>query len=212
MAGPVTSAMRRRRPATSIGPQPRRAAASARSVGIPIRASEARSHARRPGAAKSRSRIAIACPSRKTRFSRHRSLCAMTGSGPGTGSAISGDHGVPAVATNPTCASWNRRSSAAALASASSLWAHAGYGGCGTSPGMKRRRSRPSPSRPSGSGTPSNPAARRCRSSAWSVEVAGLAGRSTTSPRRTTAPAFATPPVSGCSSIRASVARRDALA
>jgi hypothetical protein len=106
--------------------------------------------------------------------------------------------------TNPSAASWNRRSKAAVDANVSSDCAQAGKGGTGTSPAMKLSRSRPSESIANGSGTPSNPRSRTYRNSAWIAVALAGAGFSTWSPRRTTAPALATPPASN-SSIRPSV-------
>ena len=54
---------------------------------------------------------------------------------------------------------------------------------------------------PSGSGAPSNPADRRCDSSACTDAVCAPAGRRTVSPTRTTAPGCATPPSSAISSV-----------
>jgi len=47
------------------------------------------------------------------------------------------------------------------------------------SPGMNTSRSRPSGSIPTGSGTPSNPAARTWRNRAWITSLWGFDGRST---------------------------------
>ena len=72
-------------------------------------------------------------------FSRHTSLWQMTrptaDTPPASGSAISALQVAPGGATYRALTSCMRRSSAAAVARAMSLSAHAGYGGTATSPG-----------------------------------------------------------------------------
>ena len=152
----------------------------------------ARSWLRRPGAAKSKSSRATAMPPRNTTFSRHTSLWHTTGPR-WSGSAISALQASPRSRVKSLDASCNARISFAIDASAPSDCAQSGYGGIGTSPGMNRRRSRPS-SNDLGSGAIATPLLPRCRRRRWIVPLFDGAGRNTSSPMRTTSPAFATPP------------------
>jgi hypothetical protein len=113
---------------------------------------------------------------------------------PPAGSASSRSHPAPGGASKPRAAWWNRASSPAIDANAWSVWHQAGEGGQATSPGMNTSRSRPSGSMPTGSGTPSKPAPRTWRNSAWTSSVCGPDGRRRYPPSRVTAPAFAMPP------------------
>ena len=85
--------------------------------------------------------------------------------------------------------------SSAAEASALSVSAHGGYGTVGAFPSMNSRRSRPSASIPTGSGTPSKPVPRTARRKARTERECGFDGRRTWWPTRTTFPRFATPPL-----------------
>ena len=146
--------MRRRRAASNGPARPSRRASSSVSMGTFMRAKQARSQMRRPGAAKSKSSNPTATRSRYTRFSRHTSLWQITraagSSAAASGSAISSLQVASAGATYRALTSCRRRSSAAAVASAMSVSAHAGYGGNATSPAMNSSRSRPSASTPTG--------------------------------------------------------------
>ena len=159
----------------------------------------ARHVAQRPSRRRrSRSRAApTASPSRNTTFSGQTSLWVAIG--PPSGSASSVDH-VPPAGIEP----------GDRLVVAAQQPRHAREGLVAQRPrGIRRhghvagqvRRAPRDPARRcrAASGTPSNPAARRCRSSACTAAVCGPAGRRTVSPTRTTAPGFATPPSSGIS-------------
>ena len=84
----------------------------------------ARSHTGRPGAAKSKSMIARALPSRNTTFSWHTSL--WHSSGPPCGSASSVDQGALASNGTPAAAAWYFRSSVPTDARIGSSSAHVG--------------------------------------------------------------------------------------
>ena len=157
----------------------------------------ARSHTGRPGAAKSKSMIARALPSRNTTFSWHTSL--WHSSGPPCGSASSADQGALASNGTPAAAAWYFRSRVPTDARIGSSSAHSGSGSIGTSPGMNSSSSTPSTTGPEGTGAWTNPSARRPRRNGWSAGQLAGAGRSTESPRRNTAPGLAMPPPSGSS-------------
>ncbi len=73
---------------------------------------------------------------------------------------------------------------------------------------MKRRRSRPSGSTPTGRAAPAKPESAKAPRKRWMVGVCSFDGRSTKSPTRVTAPAFATPPFNSISTLAIMTCRR----
>ena len=118
------------------------------------------------------------------------------------GSPHSGDQPVSPDASNDATASWYWRTSRPSDTSASSVRAHAGYGGTGTSPANQLTTSRPCSSRPRCRGAPGNRTRSRCRSSARTGSR--MPGRRTVSPTRTTPRPASIPPTSDCSVMRPS--------